>query len=304
MLPPTICVHLLLASAAALVARNACAAPTDEAWPGHENSAAPEDGRATEAHAPVESEPTLNDLFNQPFYGVQLTIQNQTRLLSGSLLPEPLVQNVLAFQPLIPVPLAGTGLFLQPYVPFVHSPIAAPAPGDAYATGLADTALLAVWVPFVNWPVLWGIGPTAIFPTATRAELGQGHWQVGPALAAFVFPDPWVVGFIAQHWWSVGGEPPPVSQMTVQYFLRYALPNAWQIGMAPDVYVDYGAPPGERVTFPVGLGVSKALFVFGVPFRALVEVDYSIVRPELVGREWTWKVELTPLLTTQRTVRD
>jgi hypothetical protein len=189
----------------------------------HEHVPAPTDSRsAPESATQAQNEPTLNDLFNQPFYGVQLTVQSQARLLSGSLLPEPLVQNIVAFQPLIPVPLAGTGLFLQPYLPFARSPTAAPAPGDAYATGLADSGLLAIWAPFVDWPVLWGFGPTAIFPTATDEALGQGHWQVGPALAAFVFPDPWVVGFIAQQWWSVGGEGPPVRQMQVQLLLRRA----------------------------------------------------------------------------------
>jgi hypothetical protein len=28
---------------------------------------------------------------------------------------------------------------------------------------------------------LWGIGPTFIFPTASKDELGQEKWQAGPS---------------------------------------------------------------------------------------------------------------------------
>lgn len=46
----------------------------------------------------------------------------------------------------------------------------------------------------------WGIGPAAIFPTATTLDAGQGKWQMGPALGISVLKfTGWQFGFLAQN---------------------------------------------------------------------------------------------------------
>ncbi len=248
----------------------------------------------------VQADPSI--LFQEPFYGIYLTVRNTTRLIRGddidaALGPDSsLIRNTLAFRPLIPLPLGSTGLFLQPYVPLTYAELPSPPLSQDSAFGLNDCALFTSWVPFPRQPVLWGFGPTFIFPTATDENLGEKHFQMGPAGGAFVFPGRSLIGVIVEQWWSIGGDAPATNQMHIQYFLSYRLGGGWQIGMAPDALVDWTADEGERLTLPVGLGVSKAWLFGKLPLRVGAEVDYSIVRPDAAGQEWSFRLDVEPLL--------
>ena len=77
----------------------------------------------------------------------------------------------------------------------------------------------------------------------------------------------WVGGVFLQNWWSLAGDhsTPVVNQMNLQYFLFRMLPNAWQVGFAPNILVDWRADGSNQVTFPLGLGVGKTFRIDGVP---------------------------------------
>lgn len=52
----------------------------------------------------------------------------------------------------------------------------------------------------------WGIGPMAIFPTASKLEAGQGKWQIGPAVGISILKfKRWQIGFLAQNPISFAG---------------------------------------------------------------------------------------------------
>ncbi len=189
-----------------------------------------------------------NQLFNEPYYGIYLTLRSYTAVLDGSAVSEPLFATYLAFRPLVPIPLGKTALFLRPSVSLVRAPIAEPQLGDDYAYGLADTALFTAWVPSPAEDLLWGVGPTFIFPTATHDQLGSHHFQVGPGGGAYVFPGAWVFGLIAQQWWSIGGDSPATSRFDLQYQVMRSLADGWQIGTTPDIFIDWKAEDGEKVT--------------------------------------------------------
>jgi hypothetical protein len=248
--------------------------------------AAPRVGRA-------EADP--NQLFNEPYYGIYLTLRSYTAVLDGSAVPEPLLATYLSFRPLIPLPIGETALFLRPSVSLARVPIAAPLPGDDHVFGLTDTALFTAWVPLPAEDLLWGAGPTFIFPTATHGKLGSQHFQVGPGGGAYVFPGRWVFGLIAQQWWSVGGEAPATSRFDLQYQIMRSLPDGWQVGTTPDIFIDWKADDGEKVTLPVGIGVYKVLPLEGLPIQLGGEVLYSVVRPSLLGETWVFRFEITPL---------
>jgi hypothetical protein len=42
--------------------------------------------------------------------------------------------------------------------------------------------------------VLWGVGPTFVFPTASDDALGQGKCQVGPAAVGLYLGKQWIFG--------------------------------------------------------------------------------------------------------------
>ena len=44
-----------------------------------------------------------------------------------------------------------------------------------------------------------GIGPTFIFPTASKDELGQEQWQAGPSAVGLWMGKEWILGVFPQH---------------------------------------------------------------------------------------------------------
>jgi hypothetical protein len=89
---------------------------------------------------------------------------------------------------------------------------------------------------------LWGVGATAMFPTASEDILGTGKYSLGPTGVLAYLGKEWGYGIFPQHWWSVGGDSgrSDVNYTNLQYFLYYSPPGwdreaAWQIGMSPNI---------------------------------------------------------------------
>src|SRR5260370_37193003 len=55
-------------------------------------------------------------------------------------------------------------------------------------TGIGDIRFVDLAVLDAGHSLLFGIGPTFVFPTASDPATGQGKWQVGPAVAAAFAP--------------------------------------------------------------------------------------------------------------------
>ncbi len=56
------------------------------------------------------------------------------------------------------------------------------------------------------------------------------------------------------------------------------------------------ADGGERLTFPVGLGVTKTVHLGKMPVKLRAEVHYSIIRPELYGEAWNFRFQVVPVI--------
>ena len=101
---------------------------------------------------------------------------------------------------------------------------------------------------------------------------------------------------LAQQWWSFAGEDdrPNVKQANIQYLLYRQLPNLWQVGMGPNVLVDWNADDGNKLTFPVGLGVNKTTVLFGkLPIRlGADEVHYSAIQPDDASQTWLFRFHI------------
>lgn len=171
-------------------------------------------------------------------------------------------------------------------------------------TGLGDIAYVGLvgpkHLPKVGDSKLFlAAGPAMIFPTASEDILGQGKWQAGPAVAAGLLTEHWRLGVFPQQWWSFAGDDRrrSVSQMNLQYFLYYAPTPEWEIGMSPNVFVNWNAPSGNQVTFPVGLGVHRLFNIGQLPISVGIEFSYSVIHPsDLPGSRWAIRFTLMPLL--------
>jgi hypothetical protein len=78
--------------------------------------------------------------------------------------------------------------------------------------------------------------------------------------------------------------------------MRRALPGGWSIGMGPTVTYDWEAPGGERLTFPVGLGITKTVKWGKMPIKMRLEPQYSIIKPDSLGTTWNIRLQFTPVI--------
>jgi len=171
-------------------------------------------------------------------------------------------------------------------------------------TGLGDIAYVGLVGPkhlpqVGDGKLFLAAGPTMLFPSASEDILGQGQWQAGPAVAAGFLTEHWRLGVFPQQWWSFAGDDHrrSVSQMNLQYFLSYAPTPEWEIGMSPNAFVNWNAPSGNQVTFPVGLGVHHLFNIGKLPISIGIEASYSVIHPEdLPGSRWDIRVTIMPLL--------
>ena len=206
----------------------------------------------------------------------------------------------LNFQPVLPLKLTPDwNVISRPVFPiFAERPV---FDGDDFQdeSGLGDITFFSLFSPAqAQAGILWGVGPSFIFPSATKDALGQEKWQAGPAAVALHLGPEWIFGALGQQWWSFAGSDsaPRTNQSNVQYFLFRMLPDQWQVGMAPTMTVDWEADEGNEVTFPIGLGVGKLVKLGKLPVKLTFEVDYAVVHPDDIGQRWNLRLQIIPVL--------
>ena len=106
------------------------------------------------------------------------------------------------------------------------------------------------------WGTL-GMGPVLVFPTASHSEMGDGKYQIGPALGYINRAVPgWQFAFLLQQYFSFAGdsERSRVNQLTLQPFVTKLLPDAWYVQTQPIITLDFVK---STSSVPVNLVVGK-----------------------------------------------
>ena len=243
---------------------------------------------ARELNNPVADIWALNFQFNR--YYLQGEATDRTR-----------EQDVMNFQPVLPIHLTKEwNLITRPVFPYLFSsPDFEPGDGWDDKSGLGDIAMVSLLSPAkLTSGFIWGAGPTFIFPTATNDALGQGKYQAGPAAVGLYMGKEWVFGSLVQQWWSFAGDGDREStnQANIQYFIQYLFGDNWQVGMAPNILIDWKADQEDRFTVPVGLGIGKLVRIGRLPVKFTAEVDYMVVHPDDFGQHWDVRFQMIPVL--------
>jgi hypothetical protein len=234
-----------------------------------------------------------------------LTFQNNTSVKEGDAIDGTEYSSNLFFQPFLPFEVGSRKqamLTLRPVFPLVTRPafddVSDPRNSSGYETGFGDIQLLTLAGPNQGKGLVWGAGATFKFPTASDDVLGQGKYQAGPAVMLFHMGKPWVAGILAQHWNSFAGDGDreDTNFTDIQYIIRRSIPNAMSIGMGPTISIDWEADPENRVTVPIGLGLTKTTRWNKFPVKLRAEFHYSIIRPEDVGTTWNFRLQVTPVI--------
>lgn len=258
----------------------------------------PQDSLATADLAEIDRK------LNNPLTSIwSLTFQNNSSINSGDAIDGDEYSNNLFFQPFLPFEVGADkqAMFtLRPVFPLVTNPVFDDDSGKSseHKTGLGDIQLLTLAGPNTGEGLVWGLGASFIFPTASDNELGQEKYQAGPAAMIFNIGKPWVYGLLAQHWNSYAGDSDraDTSRTDVQYTIRYAIPNAMSIGLGPTISYDWEADSDNALTFPIGLGITKTTRWGKTPVKLRAEVHYSVIKPDDYGSEWNFRIQVTPVI--------
>jgi hypothetical protein len=204
------------------------------------------------------------------------------------------------FQPVLPISLTNDwNLITRPVMPFYnivpHPTLSGEWERDA---GLGDLALVELLSPAHSGHWLLGVGPTAIFPTATSGFTGQGKWQLGPTLLVGYMTKDFILGVFPQQWWSIGGQhgKPDTNQLNLQPIASIFFGEGWNIGYSGNILANFNAAPGNVWTVPIGVGVGKVVKFGRLPVKLQLAVQYMPVRPDVFGQEWNVQIQITPVL--------
>ena len=230
-----------------------------------------------------------------------LIIQENINFNSGDLVEGTHVSNVFNFQPSLPVPVGKSKMFLiRPVFPLVTAPVFDEnGEKTGTETGLGDMNVFSLFGPDKKDGLIWGAGLTFTFPTASSDELGSGKVQMGPALMALSITKKWTIGTIVQHWNSVGGDSnrSDVTKTDIQYIVRKQIKGkGMSIGMGPNISVNWNAESGNKVTFPIGLGITKTVKWGDSPWKLRFEPQYSIIKPDDYGTLWNIRIQIAPII--------
>ncbi len=190
------------------------------------------------------------------------------------------LQFVLNMKPVIPIELNDSwNLITRTIIPMQVQPT---LPSGGYMTGLGDINPTFFLSPSRPGKIVWGVGPSIIFPTATRQQMGQGKYSVGPSVVVLTMPGHWVVGALSSATWTVGGQSsrPGIEIFTLQYFINYNLPKGWYITSQP--VISANRKPGSRYswTVPFGGGAGRVFQLGEQALNTAIEVYKNAKTPQ------------------------
>ena len=147
-------------------------------------------------------------------------------------------------------------------------------------------------------------GIANVTPNADDKSARRGQWLLGPEFALGKVTSWGLLGVRAKHLTNVFGEGEQevdydTNETTLSVFFAYALGDGWQIESTPTILYDWEAVSGNEWLVPVGLGVSKTMYIGRVPTKLAFEIQNFVVSPDRFGSEWLLKVSFTPVLSTR-----
>jgi len=203
------------------------------------------------------------------------------------------------FQPSIPYPIAeGTNFFLRPLIPIIlDQPVPQGNGFDSKGIELGDIGYdAAIGKNFSSGLVLIG-GVAGLLPTATHDALGLDQYLLGPELFVGGKFDWGIIGALTSHQWDIAGENDYKTSITAgQYFYTFNLKNAWQIQATPTWSYNHKAASDNKLTFPLGIGISKTAIVGKTPWKFSLQYWNYIESPETFGPEHQIRLQIAPVV--------
>jgi hypothetical protein len=279
-----------------------------------------------QAAAEVAEAEAIAEAMNNPLSSLWLMFaQNDTIWMDGDLLDDlgegSQVQNTTLLQPVMPFQLTEEWkAIFRPVIPInsfetvgnvdITTGTVPEVTGidTKRKTGLGDIVL---WTAFSNNykpPFVWGFGPTVMLPTATDDQLGSGKYSAGPMALAVSITDNWILGGVAQHWWSFAGDDDfeintsqgaarvdraDVNLTDFQYIIRYRYSALTNIGAGPNIRYNWET---DELSLPIGMGFDTLVKLGPLPAKVGVELYYYVAQDNQFGPQWQLRFFFSPVL--------
>lgn len=189
----------------------------------------------------------------------------------------------------VPFDLPGNrNLFIHSQVPLISQPI---GPTDR-AKGLGDLTVTTLFSPAERKGWTFGFGPSMVFPTATGDTLGQGKFDVGPAVAVVKTKKEWIAGVLIAQNWSVTGSDsrPGTSRLLISPFGTWYINKGWYLLSNTTVSADWKETSSGHWTVPLGGGVGHIVRRGKHAFNFTAQAYVNVIRPDDAAR---WQFRLT-----------
>ncbi len=206
---------------------------------------------------------------------------------------------LINFQPSLPVVLAeGVNFFARPLIPIVlRQPVSTGTGMFEGKAGLGDISFdAAVGKSFKSGLLVIG-GIVGAVPTATDDALGTGQFLLGPeGLVGYIKKGIVLGALFTQSWGVAGGEDVDTSVTGGQYFWVFNLKNAWQLSAKPVWSYNHKASDGNKLAFPLGVGVNKTVIAGKTPLRFSLQYWYYVASPDQFGPKHQLRFEVAAVI--------
>jgi hypothetical protein len=180
--------------------------------------------------------------------------------------------NVLTLSMTMPLP--AYRVLPRPQLSVLTMPAAVTLPDGT--TGFGDMRFLNIVVMNAGPRLLWGVGPSFVFPTASEPTTGQGKWQLGPAAVIGLIRKDWTVGVLAQNPISFAGERERehTNALNLLPFATYQLGGGWFLRSQPQMLFNWRT--GGQIV-PLDLGAGRLFKIGRQTINAFVEPFWNVV---------------------------
>jgi hypothetical protein len=229
--------------------------------------------RADNATAPAISQSDLVNQANAPISSIfQIRLQDAYA---------PAFQGALRgqgnfFSIAIGMPLPQYRLLPFPQLSLLTIPAAVTLPLPlGSSTGFGDIRFVDLAILDPGHSLLFGIGPTLVFPTANEVTTGQGKWQIGPAAALAFVPRNWLFGVLAQNPIAFAGDPkfPAANALFLLPFITYQLGHGWFLRSEPQMIFDWET---NKQQLPIDLGIGRVFKVGPQYVNSFIEPAWNV----------------------------
>jgi hypothetical protein len=231
---------------------------------------------ATQADNGNAMSPTQSDLVNQANAPISSIFQIRLQDAYAPAFQGQLRGQGNFFSIAVGMPLPAYRLLPIPQLSLLTIPAAVTLPLPLGSlTGFGDIRFVDLAVIDAGHRLLFGIGPTFVFPTANDPTTGQGKWQAGPAAAVAFVPRGWLFGVLAQNPISFAGDAtrPAANALFLQPFITYQLGHGWFVRSEPQMIFDWET---NKHLLPIDAGVGRVFKIGPQYVNCFVEPAWNV----------------------------